>query len=189
MMRQVCRAEHNPFPNQGVMNRASIAIVAITFGCQSGAAPIKPGEAGKAAEYQKRADATQWHAPEKGDDFRRCLAHELTDYTVDVERKASRHWDVTIRVLDRGKELYSWGGHLDSVFFARNGVLYHADYHYATSGCSIVALDLKAQKQLWKTHLKGLGPISHSKYHNLIRLERIDDGAFAVYGQVFADKD
>src|SRR5262245_21820263 len=113
------------------MNRPLLVIVAVlAFSCRSLPAPVKPGDAAKAAEYQKRADDAAWHAPEKGDDFRRCLAHELIDYTVDVERKASGHWDVTIHINDKGKEIYSWGGHLDSVFFAREGVLYHADYHY-----------------------------------------------------------
>jgi len=170
------------------MNRLLSALAALALACQGPGAPVAPGDAGKAAEYQKRADAAPWHAPEKGGDFRRCLAHELTDFTVEVDRKPSEYWDVTIRVMDKGKEVYSWGGHLDSVFFVRDNVLYCAEYHYMSTGCAIVAFDLKARKRLWKADLKGLGPIDHSKYRNLVRLERVDDTVFAVYGQESAGR-
>ncbi|HKB02715.1 MAG TPA: hypothetical protein VKD90_10875 [Gemmataceae bacterium] len=152
------------------------------------AAPIVPGTAGKGPNYQKLADEAPWRAPESGDDFRRCLAHELNDYQLEVVRKKEGRWEVTIRVLDGGKELYAWDGHLDSVFFARGDVLYHADYGPISSGCAVVAFDLKAKKQLWKTSLKGLGPIHHSKYRNQVRMDRINGEVFAVYGRESAGR-
>jgi len=48
---------------------------------------------------------------------------------------------------------------------------------------TVVAIDRSTGKTLWKTDLKGLGPIAHSKYRNAVRLEVLDGDAIQVFGK------
>jgi hypothetical protein len=139
---------------------------------------------GKGRDYQKMADEAPWKAPEAGEDFRRCLARETGGYQVELAAsKEDVLSNTRIRVLDGGSELYAWNGHQGSVFFICDSVLYYTDYCGISSGCTVVAFDLKARKKLWTTNLKGLGPISHSKYRNLVRMDQANGEVLAVYGQ------
>jgi hypothetical protein len=61
-------------------------------------------------------------------------------------------------------------------------MLYYADYSPGSSGCALVAVDLKTGKQMWKSGLQGLGPIAHTRYRNSVTLEPTDD-ALLVHGQ------
>jgi hypothetical protein len=56
-----------------------------------------------------------------------------------------------------------------------------------SSGCNVISYDLKKDKQLWKTELKGLGPIDHSKYYNSVILELKDD-AIRILGKETAGR-
>ena len=68
--------------------------------------------------------------------------------------------------------------------FSLNGdVLIYADFMPSRTGCSVVAFDLKKQKQLWKTNLKGLGDIAHFRYANSVNLDIINDDAVRVFGK------
>ena len=67
--------------------------------------------------------------------------------------------------------MFSWAGHAHSVFSQDGAVLYYADYWPDRTGCEIVARDLKAGKELWRTNLHGLGPIKHSGYSNQVAME------------------
>jgi hypothetical protein len=151
------------------------------------AAPAEPGAAGKLARYQRVADGLAWKAP--ADQPRRPLTDQLPDYTVDIKSIGSDIGRYTsIRISQGGKGLYAWEEHGHGVGLVRDGVLYRAEYDQMSSGCAIIAIDLKAGQELWKASLKGLGPISHSKYHNRVRMERVDDAVFAVYGQESAGR-
>jgi hypothetical protein len=151
------------------------------------AAPLQPGGVGKSGYYQTVADGLEWKAP--GDDPARSLAAQLPDYQVEVEVVLSGgNGTETVRIYDRDKERYAWDEHGHRVAFVRDGVVYRADYHAHSSGCSVIAFDLMAGKELWKASLKGLGPIDHSKYRNRVRMERIDNAVFPVYGQESAGR-
>src|SRR5262249_36138198 len=81
-------------------------------------------------DYQQKADKAKWRSIERvGNDFRGCVAHELEGYDVQVLRRTEQRWMVTIRILDKGRQVYTWEGHLDSVFLESGGVLYYADYY------------------------------------------------------------
>lgn len=140
-----------------------------------------------AKDYRKMAAEARWLAPEE-EGFVRCLAHQLKDYEVAVVRKKGDRWNATIRVSDRGKLVYSWKAHLSTVFLERDGVLYHAEFRPHVTGCAVVAYDLKRGKRLWRTTLKGVGPVEHSKYFNAVRLEPVNDDVIAVYGRETAGR-
>lgn len=133
-------------------------------------------------DYQKVADATAWswsvERANVGDSF---LKFPST-YQVEMIRKKNKYGEVTIRLLDDGKELVAWEGHIRSVFSLNGDVPVYADFRTSSSGCSVVAFDLKTKKQLWKTRLKGLGPISHFGYSNSVNLDIINNDAVRVFG-------
>jgi len=68
-------------------------------------------------------------------------------------------------------------------FLEWRGVQYRAEFHPHSSGCAVMACDLKSGGPLWRSQLKGLGPIDHSKYFNAVRVEPVDGQVLAVYGQ------
>ena len=61
-------------------------------------------------------------------------------------------------------------------------MLYLAEFSSLRTSCSIVAYDFKAKKELWKTDLKGIGPVVHSKYRNEVTITTAGDDAIFVMG-------
>jgi hypothetical protein len=139
-------------------------------------------------EYQKIADATAWTwATERASVSDSFLKFPNT-YQVELIRPKDKFGVVMIRLLDDGKEALAWAGHYGSVFALSGDVLVYADFHPNRNGCSLIAFDLKQKKQLWKTDLKGLGPIPHSRYANAVTLEFIDNATVRVFGNESAGK-
>ncbi|MEK9141332.1 MAG: hypothetical protein AAB308_09790 [Nitrospirota bacterium] len=62
-----------------------------------------------------------------------------------------------------------------AVLLHRAGKLYAALYSNIATGCRILALDAASGDVLWDTPLKGLGPLHHSKYSNLVQLRLINN--------------
>jgi hypothetical protein len=62
------------------------------------------------------------------------------------------------------------------------GGLYRAEFHPHSSGCAVAAYVPKGER-LWRSELKGLGPVDHSKYFNAVRVEAVGRDALAVYGK------
>jgi hypothetical protein len=109
-------------------------------------------------------------------------ARQLRDgYTVQIDPTKGKPWALTITVTREGHTIYSWEGHEYSVFVPARDVLYYADFKPGTTGCAVIAYDLKGGKLLWKTRLWGVPVSSHSQYRNRINLE-IDDRHLTVYG-------
>jgi hypothetical protein len=154
--------------------RLSLALVVLAAGVAAGA-PLPPRE-----DYQKKADEAPWswsdeRASPEG------AAKQLPDsYAAEVERHDSG--DVTIRILKDGNIVHQFRGHYRTVFAVRDDVLYYAEFDPIVTGCALVAYDLRKQKRLWKTDLKGLGGIAHSKYRNAVNLS-LEKYAVCVRGQ------
>lgn len=151
-------------------------VVLLPLALLMGADPEKPKP--PATDWQKWADDAAWKPP--AEDLGYCLANEARAY--DVTRKKESRGVLTIRVSDGDAELYSFGAHTGTMFFERNGVLYHTEYSRGVNGCVMVAFDLRAKKQLWKTHLKGIGEVQHSAYTNEVRMNPYLEGVLVVYG-------
>ena len=146
------------------------------------ARPAIKAVSGDEIDYQNFADKAEWPSPDKFDDLTKCLNRELRNYEVQLICRAGLGSRVArIRVMDKDKEVYAWDSHLNAAFFERNGVLYYADYWPNSSGCAIVARDLKSGKQLWYARLEGIGPTFHSAYDNTVHLNPLDD-VVSVYG-------
>jgi hypothetical protein len=130
-------------------------------------------------DYQKMADDAKW----EWKDDRATAEHSAKNlpdgYKVEIKKKD--FGQATISFTKDGKEVFSLDGHLGTVFILKDGILYYADYGPSQTGCTLIARDLAAGKQPWKTPLKGLGPIAHFQYRNAVSLELID-GALRVLG-------
>jgi hypothetical protein len=154
------------------------------------AAPVDPGGAAKRDRYQKMADELAWTD----------VATEGLSDTADLEPDYQLHLKLTplrdgrrrmraiVETADGKQQLYEWDVRDSLPFVVRDHVFYRAEYHPSSTGCSVLAFDLKAGKELWNAKLKGLGPIDHSKYRNRVRMEKVDDTVFAVYGDESAGK-
>ena len=133
-------------------------------------------------DYQKIADATPWSWSAERASITDSFLKFPNTYQVELIRKKNKYGEITIRLLDDGKELIAWDGHYRSVFFLNGDVLVYAAFHPSSTGCAVVAYDLKNGKQLWKTALTGLGPIRHFRYSNSVNLDIINNDAVRVFG-------
>jgi hypothetical protein len=143
--------------------RFPLVLVILAFAAAAVADPKKP-------DWAAKAKAVPWTLSKDTtvlDHIRR-----VENYDVALVREGANggFGDLTIRIQKAGKVLHEWKGHHESPFVIVGDVLYYSEHSPIASGATIVAVDLKAAKQKWKTHLKGLGPISHSKYRNQVAL-------------------
>jgi len=130
--------------------------------------PAKP-------DCQKAAAAAEWHWEEWRSNPLGCITQCGDRYDICLLSRKDDRLALTITVLAEGKEVYSWKGHLRSVFRILGDRLYYADFHPSGSGGRIVAVDLKSGKELWASPLKAIGPIQHSVYSNSMTLDTNDD--------------
>jgi hypothetical protein len=133
-------------------------------------------------DYQKTADSTAWSWSAERASVSDSFLKFPNTHGIELLRKKNKYGEITIRIMDDGKELVAWEGHYRSVFSLIGDILVYAEFHPSSSGCSVVAFDLKNQKQLWKTRLQGLGPIAHFRYSNSVNLEVINNDAVRVFG-------
>jgi hypothetical protein len=157
------------------------------FAILAGAVLLLGAEICRGEDYQKTAEATAWSWSAERASVLDSLLRFPKDYQVELIRKKDQ-FGLTIRIVDAGKELCAWEGHYRSVFALGGDVLVYADFLPSRTGCALVAHDLKTQKQLWKTDLKGLGPIAHTRYANAVNLEVINGEVVRVFGEESAGK-
>ena len=145
------------------------------------AVPLWAAPAPMRVDYQKKADEAPWEWSDGRASAESCAKHLKGDYKAEVEAR-DKFGGVVIRIVKDGAVVHSFEGHTRTVFAVRDGVLYYADFGRASTGCAVVACDLRKQKQLWKTRLKGLGPIAHKDYRNDVNLD-LDKQAVCVRGK------
>jgi hypothetical protein len=114
-------------------------------------------------------------------DIYSCTHLFLEDYRVQLtkEKEVSPH--VILQIFDGDEEVFTFKGYRSTVFTRLESVIFVADYHPLSSGCSIVAFDLATRKEVWKAELRGIGPIAHSKYSNHVAISA-DRDAVLVKG-------
>jgi hypothetical protein len=136
-------------------------------------------------DYQKVADTEEWQWKPESATATGSAKSFRGDFQADVAVNDS---GATIVKFAKGDEIvFTLEGHAWTVFAGRGNVVYYADFIPQSSGCSVIAYDLKAKKQVWKTNLKGLGPIDHTKYRNAVILD-IKDDAVHILGNESAGK-
>jgi hypothetical protein len=169
----------------------------ILLGCGNEPAPPKAEEpappkaeepAPTKAGYQQQADRAEWNWRPEQANLLYCVRRNFRDYQAEIicpkeTRDGFEENPLTIRLTDGGKEVYSFKANDETVFTRRGDVLYIADFSPRTTGCSVVAFDFKAKKELWKTKLKGIRVRLHSEYENQVTIEMTTSGAILVNGK------
>ena len=74
-------------------------------------------------------------------------------------------------MLHKGKEVYAWKGHRETVFTRAGSILYIAHFHPRSDGCEVQAVELKTGKQLWSSVLSGSPPVEHFGYENRVTID------------------
>ena len=74
-----------------------------------------------------------------------------------------------------------------ATLLAGGGRLYAALYSGSATGCEVIALDAASGSLLWRTSLRGLGPLHHSKYRNRVQLY-FNEGWPVVFGDEAAGR-
>jgi hypothetical protein len=151
------------------------ALVVLFAAGMASAAPLPLRE-----DYEKKAKEAPWQWSEERATAESAARRLTGRYNADVEQ--GDRYTAVVRIVKDGAVVHYFDGHPRTVFAVRDDILYYADFHPSSSGCSVVAFDLRQKKQLWKTHLKGLGGVDHSKYHNAVNLD-LEKYAVCVRGK------
>jgi hypothetical protein len=140
-------------------------------------------------KYQKLADDMTWDWPKERASLKFCCDNYKGTFemTMEAPPEGVRSESLVKFKGADGKKYFSVRVHDQTVFVESNNVLYYADFDQISSGCRLIAYDLNGSKELWKTDLKGLGDINHSKYHNAVVLD-IKEGALRVLGNESSGK-
>jgi hypothetical protein len=154
------------------------ARVVVVVLAAAGLAVAAPGPKDKAALYQKKADEAAWDWA----DERATFDYSAKRCKFPVKADINDRRDATITILPGGDQAVTFEGHTGTPFVVQGLTVYYADYHQLSTGCAVVAMDLKTGKQVWRKALKGLGPITHRKYFNAVAMD-LDDGALRVVGK------
>ncbi len=129
---------------------------------------------------QAVVEKMEWKWDEKRTTPQASMSQLGPGFVLKLEPKKENPRSQPLTISREGQADFVWQGHPNTVFVRRGDVLYLADFNPITSGCSIVAFDLKAGKPVWRTHLVGIA-VAHSKYRNLINLD-VDDKHLTIYG-------
>jgi hypothetical protein len=129
----------------------------------------------------------EWNLSETVSDYKSSLENKGTGYSIDIDMLQNAppdSWDASLIVTDSaGKTLRTC--HIEAgdrtPFILKNDVLYYAVFSPSSSGCRIVAVDLRRDAQLWTTNLLGIGKIIHSAYRNKIYM-KLRGSNIVVYG-------
>ncbi|HEX3147963.1 MAG TPA: hypothetical protein VHR66_07750 [Gemmataceae bacterium] len=142
-----------------------------------------PSPKDKSAEYQKKANEAVWDWA----DERATLDFSVQRCALKTDIRANDVGRITVAVTNAADKTITFDAQKNTSFVVHGTTLFYADYHRMSSGCTLVALDFGTGKQLWKANLKGLGPIEHTKYFNLVTLE-VDDVAIKVLSKESAGR-
>jgi hypothetical protein len=145
------------------------------------AGPVWAAPGPNREDYQKKADEAPWEWSDERATAAESAKRVKGNYKAEVEA-LGMFGNVLLRFVKDGAIVHFFEAHQGTVFAVRDDVLYYANFHPSSSGCEVVAFDLRKKKQLWKTALKGLGPIKHFKYHNAVNLD-LEKYAVCVRGK------
>ncbi|MBL9133674.1 MAG: ankyrin repeat domain-containing protein [Verrucomicrobiaceae bacterium] len=156
-------------------------LIRLLTGLLSFAAFASASRAEHPPQWNKGAENVAWRWDER-------LANPITSamlrgskYDVRITTKKNNPFDLDIVILEGERELYSIKGHTSTVFNIFDDRLFFADFSPATTGATIVAVDLKTQKELWRSSVLGIEIWGHFGYNNSLNLSGGGD-SISVFG-------
>ena len=129
-------------------------------------------------------DEIPWQWSDADSSIIHYLQRGSKDYDISLTKpKSANSYLLTVKVSDGAETLCEWESHFEGAFvFSKSGsTVVYSKFSPIANGCTLVAFDLKAKRQLWETRLKGIGPVRHSKWRNRINM-KIKDDQIIVYG-------
>jgi len=122
-------------------------------------------------DYQKAADSALWDWKDEKASPIEGIRLAGAKYSIVMVSEPSDRDSLTFKIFHGDKEVYTWRGHVQTVFRIQEDRLYYARFHPSGSGGSVVAVDLNTGKELWDSRLQGIGLVEHSAYLNLMNLD------------------
>ena len=154
--------------------RALPCLLTAVFLLASGTAPSHieaQGLSKSGIDYQKAADSANWGWEDDMASPFWGISQAGEKYTIVMVSRPNERHNLTFKVLHGEKVVYTWLGHVKSVFRIQEDRLYYARFSDISSGGSVVAVDLSTGKKLWDSPLQGIGPVEHSAYRNQMNLD------------------
>ena len=126
----------------------------------------------------------EWQWTERESQIVSYLLRGSEKYEISLVRPAGKpnSWLINAIVSQDERELHKWQTHHEGTFTIIGDILVYSTHSPIATGVQITAYDLSIGKLEWQTHLKGVGPVFHSKYRNQINLA-VNDGVVTVYGK------
>jgi hypothetical protein len=118
-------------------------------------------------DFHKRVSSMGWKWT-GGSDPVCCATLYLHEYRVVFSKQKNAYTAFVMRVFDDDGEVLAFNVHAGTVFTRINSVIYLADYSPRSSGCTIIAYNLKGRNRQWETRLLGIGQTLHSGYSNRV---------------------
>lgn len=131
-------------------------------------------------DYQKMLDRTGFHFQVNEASIMHSILRTPNEYTSRIEHVPAKY-QLSYSIRKDDEERFKIEAHEHSVFRIHNDVLYYSLGHYSSSGCQIVAFDLGKKAELWKVSVKGIGPVLHSAYRNIVTLD-VNDDVVTIHG-------
>jgi hypothetical protein len=138
---------------------------------------LAPIPYGRADDYWQRiADQQPWRWQGEQANLLYGITHQFGDVDtviecpkLDINNPSARL--LTVRMLDEGKEAYSFQASREAVCARDWAVVYLAQPRRGGTGCTVSAYDFRAKKELWHTRLKSVSHKPRSVYRNLVTME------------------
>jgi len=122
-------------------------------------------------DYQKTADSADWRWEDAKANPFWGISQSGDKYSIVMVSEPDHRFNLIFKILLGDKEVYSWSGHMNTVFRILRDRLYYARFLRSGSGGSVVAVDLSTGNELWHSRLQGIGLIQHSAYSNQMNLD------------------
>ncbi len=129
-------------------------------------------------DWANRAATSNWYWPTEPSLF--SCTMQMNDSYQAVLRHAKNDQFV-VQILREDELRLEFPAHAATVFDTCRDLFVYAEFTTSSSGCTVIASDLKTRKQLWAVPLEGLGPIAHKSYRNRVSLS-IVYGVVNIYG-------
>lgn len=166
---------------------AVVLLAGLYFGGigEPAAAPAaQPNPKPKPIDWQKRADEATWDFDYRPNDLKQCVERVAGKYAAKAEPlqdREGRPLGLLVRIMKGDALAFEFEGHAGTVFVIDGDRLYRSAHHSGTSGSAFVATDLTTGIELWRTRLRGIGPVEHSAYCNRLAVH-LADGGLWVFG-------
>ena len=119
-------------------------------------------------DYVERAREATWNWPDQKPSLFACTMDTDDPYQIMLEHIHGERF--LVHVSRDNKLCLKFQAHAATVFDRCRQTFVYAQFSPHATGCTIVAFDLEAKKQLWSTQLEGIGAIKHSGYGNSVSL-------------------